>query len=164
MGDNPGTVFEGGFIVTRRIITSLALALAMAIPLPAGADDAADQAAISAIWDAYEAARVAGDADAWLALWDDGGVQMPPGVPARGKDVLVQGVPKAFEAMPASAMDIRPEEIVIMGDWAFSRGNYSASLTSQGNAVEVDGKFLTIFRRQDDGSWKIYRDIFNANG
>lgn len=51
-----------------------------------------------------------------------------------------------------------------MGDWAFSRGNYTATQTVQGNTVEVDGKFMTIFRRQDDGQWKIYRDIFNSNG
>jgi ketosteroid isomerase-like protein len=29
------------------------------------------------------------------------------------------------------------------------------------NALE--GKFLTIFRRQDDGTWRIYRDAFNFN-
>jgi ketosteroid isomerase-like protein len=26
-----------------------------------------------------------------------------------------------------------------------------------------DGKFLTVFKRQPDGSWKIYRDCFNSN-
>ena len=141
-----------------------ALAIVASGVLPAIADDAADEAAINAIWDAYETARVAGDADAWLALWDDGGVQMPPGMPARGKDVMAKGMPKAFAATPASAMEITPEEIVLMGDWAFSRGNYTAALTRQGNAINVDGKFLAILKRQDDGSWKIYRDIFNSNG
>lgn len=153
--------------MTRNIFASLAtcvVAATIALPLSAFADDAEDAAAINTIWDSYEAARVAGDADSWLSLWDEGGVQMPPGMPARGKDVLMVGVPKAFVAMPASAMEISPEEIVIMGDWAFSRGNYTAALTSQGNEVEVDGKFMTIFRRQEDASWKIYRDIFNSNG
>ncbi len=51
-----------------------------------------------------------------------------------------------------------------MGDWEVSRGNYTAELISQGNEIEADGKFMTIFRRQEDGSWKIYRDIFNSNG
>ena len=27
----------------------------------------------------------------------------------------------------------------------------------------VDGKYLTIFKRQPDGSWKAYRDCFNSN-
>jgi uncharacterized protein (TIGR02246 family) len=148
----------------KATICAAVVALASALPSSLFADEAADEAAIGEIWTAYETARVAGDAEGWLALWDEGGVQMPPGVPARGKDALVVGVPKAFEAVPASAMEITPVETVIMGDWAFSRGNYTATQTVQGNTVEVDGKFMTIFRRQDDGSWKIYRDIFNSNG
>ncbi|MGP6088950.1 YybH family protein [Antarctobacter jejuensis] len=147
----------------RNLVGALALVVSMSIPSLSAADDASDAAAIDAVWEAYETARVAGDADAWLALWDEGGVQMPPGMPARGKDVLTVGVPKAFAAMPASAMDISPVETVIMGDWAFSRGTYTAAITSGGNAVALDGKFMTIFRRQDDGAWLIYRDIFNAN-
>jgi uncharacterized protein (TIGR02246 family) len=145
-----------------RLTTSVAAAVAAAsiVAQPVLAGDAED---IAAIWDAYEAARVAGDADAWLALWDEGGVQMPPGMQARGLDVLTVGVPKAFAAMPASAMEISPVQTLVMGDWAFSRGTYTADLTSGGNEVHVDGKFMTIFRRQDDGSWKIYRDIFNSN-
>lgn len=147
-----------------NVIFAIVIAAMSSFPLSAMGGEAEDKAAIEAIWDTYEAARVAGDSDAWLALWDDEGVQMPPGMPARGKDVLIGGVPKAFKAMPASAMEISPEEIVIMGDWAFSRGNYTAALTVKGNAVNVDGKFMTIFRRQADGSWSIYRDIFNSNG
>ena len=143
-----------------NMVAGVALAVCSLAPVPGLAGDAED---ITAIWDAYEAARVAGDADAWLALWDEGGVQMPPGMPARGLDALTVGVPKAFAAMPASAMEISPVETVVMADWAFSRGTYTADLTSGGNAVHMDGKFMTIFRRQDDGSWKIYRDIFNSN-
>lgn len=147
----------------RNVFFALVLSVTCALPMSAGADDADDKAAIAAVWDSYETARVAGDAEAWLALWDEEGVQMPPGMPARGKDVLLGGVPKAFAAMPASAMEIVPEETVIMGDMAFSRGTYIAALTVKGNEVNVDGKFMTIFRRQPDGTWKIYRDIFNSN-
>jgi ketosteroid isomerase-like protein len=101
--------------------------------------------------------------ETWLSLWDAEGIQMPPGMPARGKDVLDAGIPKAFSAIPAKAVNINPEEIVVAGDWAYSRGSYNADQVVQGKDVHIDGKFLTIFRRQDDGSWRIYRDIFNFN-
>jgi ketosteroid isomerase-like protein len=29
--------------------------------------------------------------------------------------------------------------------------------------MERSNKYLTIYRRQPDGSWKIYRDISNSN-
>ncbi|MBY6115780.1 nuclear transport factor 2 family protein [Mameliella alba] len=147
--------------MTRPVLAALGLALVTA--LPAGADEAADITAIEAIWDSYETARVSGDAEGWLALWDAEGIQMPPGVPARGFDALKVGVPKGFAAKPATAMQILPVETVVMGDWAFSRGTYTATIAGQAGPVEVDGKFMTIFRRQDDGGWRIYRDIFNSN-
>jgi ketosteroid isomerase-like protein len=62
-------------------------------------------------------------------------------------------------------MAINPLEVVVAGPWAYSRGLYTQDLTSKatGNVAHVDGKFLTIFRKQPDGSWKIYRDCFNSN-
>jgi len=56
-------------------------------------------------------------------------------------------------------------EIVVTGPWGYSRGTYTQDLTarSTGKTIHVDGKFLTIFKKQMDGSWKIYRDCFNSN-
>jgi len=33
----------------------------------------------------------------------------------------------------------------------------------EGEKVKISGKFLTVFEKQIDGSWKIARDIFNYN-
>ena len=115
-----------------------------------------DKAAISEIWVSYKMARVSGDADAWLALWDADGIRMAPGEPAVDYAAFSKSIPTAFANSQPLSMDIIPDEIVIMGDWAYSRGNFTVG-------KEVDGKFLTIFRRQDDGSWRIYRDAFNMN-
>ena len=56
-------------------------------------------------------------------------------------------------------------ETEVSGDWAFSRGSWTSTLTPKGEgaAFLIDGKFMTILRRQADGSWKLYRDIFNSN-
>jgi ketosteroid isomerase-like protein len=57
------------------------------------------------------------------------------------------------------------EEVRVAGDWAYSRGTYSATLTPKagGEPREDSGKYLTILERQSDGSWKIARDCFNSN-
>ena len=34
----------------------------------------------------------------------------------------------------------------------------------EGNPVEIDGKFMTVWKKQPDGTWKIAVDMFNANG
>ena len=142
-------------------ISAFLIATATASPLAAGLTE--DKEAIRQIWSDYVSARTAGDAEIWLSLWDEDGIQMPPGMPARGKDKLKVGVPKAFAAVPVKSMDITPIDIEVAGDWAFSRGVYTSTREVDGSDVETDGKFMTILKRQDDGSWKIYRDIFNSN-
>ena len=144
-------------MITFSKATLAAFTLAAAITLPAQsfADTASDEQAILDIWSTYTQARVAGDAETWLGLWDKEGIRLPPGAPAVDFATFAPGTPERFAKPPAS-MEIKSEEVVITGDWAFSRGNFTVNNT-------LEGKFLTIFRRQDDGSWRIYRDAFNFN-
>lgn len=139
----------------RGALAATALAVASTIPASVAADAMADEKAILEIWATYSAARVAGDAKTWLDLWDEEGIRMPPGVPAVDFATFAPGTPERFTNSPAS-MEVKPEEVVVTGGWAYSRGTFTVNDT-------VEGKFLTIFRRQDDGSWRIYRDAFNMN-
>jgi uncharacterized protein (TIGR02246 family) len=146
--------------LARRLSAAL---IAAGAALPLAADEAADEAAIRDLWQAYQTSRVEGDADTWLGLWHPEGIQMPPGVPARGFDAVEEGVRASFAPGVVDSMEIDPQEIQVLGDWAYARGVYTSARTVDGEEVEVDGKFMTILRRQDDGSWRIYRDIFNSN-
>ena len=88
---------------------------------------------------------------------------MPPNRPARSKEEIAKGIAKSWASRNVLTFDINAEEIVISGDWAYSRGTYVSDRMVDGQTVRVDGKFLTIFKRQPDRSWKIYRDCFNSN-
>ena len=141
--------------IAKATLAAFAVAAAFTFPGQSFADSASDEQAILDIWSTYTEARVAGDAETWLGLWDEEGIRLPPGAPAVDFATFAPGTPERFAKPPAS-MEIKSEEVVVTGDWAFSRGKFTVN-----NAVE--GKFLTIFRRQDDGSWRIYRDAFNFN-
>ena len=139
----------------KTMLAAGAIASVSFIPVVALADTAADEDAILKIWSTYTEARVAGDAETWLSLWDEEGVRLPPGAQAVDFATFAPGTAERFAKPPAS-MEIKSEEIVVTDDWAFSRGNFTVN-------EALEGKFLTIFRRQDDGSWRIYRDAFNFN-
>ena len=126
-------------------------------------ESVADVEAIETIWRIYSGARVANDSEFWLSLWDEEGIQMPPGAPARSKKVLDEIIPDAFASGSVSSMNIYPEEINVAGNWAYTRGTYDSERLVEGKKVRVDGKFLTILKRQSDGTWRIYRDCFNSN-
>ena len=141
-------------------------ALGLVAPLLAQGDP--DTAAIRQIWVNYAACVEKGDGQSWLSQYDAQGLQMRPDAASRTKAELDAQVPGAFKARVEAnetKMAITPLEIVVTGPWAYSRGTYTQDLVprTSGPAVHVDGKFLTILRKQPDGSWKIFRDCFNSN-
>lgn len=81
---------------------------------------------------------------------------MAPGAPATHFATFSQAIPRAFANSQPPSMEIIAKEVVIIGNWAFSSGNFTAG-------ENVDGKFLTIFRRKEDGTWRVYRDSFSMN-
>jgi len=146
-------------LVPVLIAGSLAVPM---MPTAVFADDAADVAAIRELWDVYEATVVAGDGETWIGLYDPEGIQMPPGAPMRSYDVVLEDA-MTWTPDDVDAMSIMPVETVILGDMAWSMGTYTVDFTMDDGPGQVDGKFMTLLKRQDDGSWGIYRDIFNSN-
>jgi uncharacterized protein (TIGR02246 family) len=128
-------------------------------------DRAATTATFNQMLKDFSASLSAGDADRWLALWAEDGVQLPPDEPpVEGKTAIaakMRGLLNRFKF----DMTIQNIEAHSAGDWGFVRGKYQATLTPKqgGAAIPIDGKYLTLLNRQSDGSWKIYRDIFNSN-
>lgn len=153
------------FMVLLAAVTSLlvpGIARAQTGPILA---QASDMAAVRQVLVDYQNAIVAGDLEAWMALWAPGAIRMPPGRPAIVGLDAIRATATVGKAEGKVAMDIQQQEINLMGDWAYSRGVYTVTITGTDGTVtsHVDGKFFTTLQRQPDGSWKIYRDIFNSN-
>lgn len=134
--------------------------------MAASIGDPMTMAQVDDVFREYAATAVAGDAARFVKLWTDDGVQMFPGGPAlTGKQAIEASMAEYFETMSMIEFEIWNEEVESFGDWAFARGTYhwEGDPTDGGERVLWDGKYLTIFQRQSDGSWKIHRDCFNKN-
>ena len=145
------------------ILTIMLLLLTACAPKESVEDD---KAAILAVMKEYAASLDASDVGRWGSLWTENGVQMPPGAPVNvGKAKIVSGLEGAMEAFAFSGMEIENDELEVAGDWAYARGLYTVTYVPHDGSepIFVDGKYMTIFQRQEDGSWKIHRDIFNSN-
>jgi len=124
-------------------------------------------AAINKIWVQYCATMCSGDIDGWIALWADDGIQLAPDAPANvGKEQIRAATKSVLDLFSFNNMTINNAEVEWAGEWAFARGTYAATLvpTNGDEAIPVDGKYMSIFKKQADGSWKLYRDCFNSNG
>ena len=114
----------------------------------------------------YGASVLAGDVDRWIRLWVDDGVQLPPDHPMnKGRAQIYAWGKSNFEALRYSSFDVTVDDVHVGGDTAVAHGTYTflAELIDTGEPIAMDGKFLTVFQEQDDGTWKVYRDAFNSN-
>lgn len=130
--------------------------------------EGADVAAIQGVLDQYAEMVGAGDFEGWLSLWAEDGVQMPPDEATRvGKAAIRDGMKPAFDAMDMSLTIHEVEDAQVWGDRGLTRCRYSLALTpkSGGGRIDAmpDGKALTLYRRQPDGTWKIVYDCFNSS-
>ncbi|MCP4260056.1 MAG: DUF4440 domain-containing protein [Planctomycetes bacterium] len=131
----------------------------------AKADVEADIAAIEENLSLYAVYAIAGDLESWLSLHADDVVKMPPDAPAIfGIEDLRANFKPGFDNF-TNEIVLYPEEAHVDGDLGYARGNYTMLLTPKagGEPIFVDGKYLTILKRQADGSWKISHDCYNSN-
>jgi len=50
------------------------------------------------------------------------------------------------------------------GDLAFNIGGVSMDQKTANGTVKVSGKYMDVYRRQKDGSWKIIATMYNPDG
>ena len=123
-------------------------------------------AMVKETWEKYSAAMIAGDADNWIKLWDDKGVQLPPDKPmVNGKAAIKKAIQGFFTVLKVETFVIHISKTFVDHEFGFAYGNYTYTLVPKAGGEKIfgDGKYETIFRKQPDGSWKIFRDCFNSN-
>lgn len=127
-----------------------------------------DITAINEVLPQYAVAVNTGDFDLWISLWTDDGVQMPPDTPARiGKEQIREAMKPGFDQMNLDITIHSIEETKVYGNLGLTRCTYTLKMTPKAGGETInampDGKALTLYERQSDGSWKIKYDIFNSN-
>jgi uncharacterized protein (TIGR02246 family) len=116
--------------------------------------------AIDAAMKTYIAALKANDAKAAAAHWEDAGVYVNTGIPTkRGRSEIAAMAKSVFDSARVDySMTI--DNIEAGSDMASLLGSYSAIVRDPGATPHrLGGRFLFVFRRQVDGSWKISRGV-----
>ncbi len=129
--------------------------------------DAQDRAGIQKLQERDIAATISNDVDALVSLWTDDGVLMVPGQgPIVGIEALRAFFEKQRQAMAntdVTAYEQEWQEVRVVGDYAIQWGQiHGRTRKGQGaaeNSVTVNA--LRILKREEGGSWKISRAIWN---
>jgi ketosteroid isomerase-like protein len=129
----------------------------------------AERVALMAADDAFSQAYSTSDdpiATVFAHFLDDANVLAPDMPMARGKEACV-AIFAALEALPEYSLSWKAEIAEVGGaaDLGYTIGPYHMEYQDpEGNPVIIDGKFMTIWKKQADGAWKIAVDMFNTDG
>jgi uncharacterized protein (TIGR02246 family) len=152
-------------LVTLCGITFLTLSMTGCSTAPPPAPDThdADVKAISDIEEQMVKDWAAKDADKLAANYADDAVLMTPGAePVHGKEA-VRGVAKQMVADPALLLIFQASKVDVAksGDLGYAQGSYKMTMTNPATHKPMDdhGSYVTTYRKQADGSWKVVSDI-----
>ena len=146
--------------------TILCAAIFITLALTGCSQLSSHDAAVKAIQDTeaqWNQDYVSRDVDKIMSHYADDAVVMVPGTPiSNGKAAIREGV-KPMVADPAMVLKFASTrvEVAKSGDLAWTQGTYTLTLTDpQSHQVINDhGSYVTTFRKQPDGSWKVVADI-----
>jgi uncharacterized protein (TIGR02246 family) len=106
--------------------------------------------------------------DTTMAIADnyaDDAIVMNPGTESwRGREAIRKGFSGMATAMTVKDFNLKTDDVALGGDLAVETGSYEMTVQPKGGKEMKDkGKYVVVWKRQADGSWKIVRDVFNSD-
>lgn len=112
------------------------------------------------------AAMEKGDSIAAAGFYDDSAMIMPPGSNAAVAHDGIVRLFGAFAAFNVTNMKLVARDVAASGDLASETGHFEWTLTPKtkgGKPMTETGKYVVVWKKQADGSYKLFRDIWNSD-
>jgi uncharacterized protein (TIGR02246 family) len=132
------------------------------VPQTAGRDDTAIRAA-SAGWSRAAQSK---DVEKSLAFFADDAVMLAPKSPAVLGKQNIRKVWQRMLALPGRGLSFTPArvEVARSGDLAWEQGTYEFGTTDELGVTTIErGTYVTVWKKQLDGTWKVVGDIHDTN-
>ena len=149
----------------QRIVTALAVMVVSAGAVFAQASGTAEEALLAADA-AWEKTYSAKDVEKSVAFFDEQGSMLPSNAPVlNGKDAITKSLASAFK-IPDYTLTWHANKVGVAGsgELGYTSGTYEfIAKEASGKTLSDKGKYLTVWKKQLDGSWKVLLDIYNSD-
>jgi ketosteroid isomerase-like protein len=135
-------------------------------PVRAAGDMGADAKVLAKLDDDWSAAAATRDAEKVASFYAEDAVAYPPNEPVCVGRAAARKVWAAYFADPSFKISWKSThaEVANSGDMGFTSGPYEASYNgADGKMINEKGKFLCVWRKQRDGTWKATHDMWNTD-
>jgi ketosteroid isomerase-like protein len=125
-------------------------------------DAAAFAADLDALQDAYAVAYNAGDAAGLAALFTEDAMMSPPLTASVDLAGIEASYVAQFEAGIPMTLEIMREDFFVSGNMAVGWGAFQVTAAPpEGEPFTSGGRYGSVLRMEPDGTWKIFRHMFN---
>ena len=155
--------------------TTLVICLALAAlaagcsnaPAPPPDTRAADVQAVKDIEAAWVKDGATKDADKWASYFAEDACGLYPGAGILNGKAAIKAAMAPYFADPNFALNFQSTRAVASkgGDMVYSQGTYTMTMTDPKTKKPMTdkGKYLTVYSKQADASWKAVADTFNSD-
>lgn len=117
--------------------------------------------------DQYTKAVLSGDYNTIASFYVDDAISLPSYEPMwRGKNAILEGNKKDYESgMKYNTFKIKSSDFFGSGDLVYEIGTFEVNFNLPNNTTAMNdhGKYLNVWQRQSDGSWKLKIDTWNSD-
>jgi uncharacterized protein (TIGR02246 family) len=127
---------------------------------------AADEQALRDADAQWSKAAEAKDLDKTVSYYANDAIVMPPNASAATTKEAIRSAWKEMLTSPGAAISWKATKVEVAqgGDLAYVSGTYEETMTdASGQSVKDHGKYVEIFKKQADGTWKVVADIWNSD-
>jgi len=146
------------------LVTFMSAAGCVAAPDKAPVTTGPEVETVRAWFQQYTAAINGGAVDQWATFVANDAVILPPDEPP----IIGMGNirPRYAALFDAYSFDLtgQPEEITVAGQLAIVRASIEETLTPTGGGppTQFRGAWLLVLRKQSDGAWKLWRNMWSV--
>ena len=153
---------------TLACLLAIGLIAGAAACAPAAPPDnrAQDEAALLEADAAWAAAAASGNIDAAVAFHTADSMVFPPEQPMVSGTDAVRDLWTTMSALPGFAISWQASGAVaaMSGDIGYTWGAAQVTMNGpDGTPMTSESKYVTIWRKDEAGAWKVAADIFNGN-
>jgi len=154
----------GSIVFSRNAVIGMALFVTLGANASASADNDAEVIRKSDIeWSNSAQSK---DVDTWVAHYSIDAVVLSPNQPAASGKEAIRKTIGGLLGLPGLSLSWRPlkVEVARSGDIGYLHGTYELSFDNpNGGRIEDRGKYVEVWKKQPDGSWKCAIDMFNSD-
>ena len=134
------------------------------MPDKASADISGEGKILAKLDDEWSTAAATRDAKRVASFYAEDAIAYPPNEPMVVGRAAAEKVWAKYFTDPSYNLSWKTTHAEVIGDLGYTSGTYEDSFVGpDGKKIEGKGKYLCVWKKQSDGTWKAVHDMWNSD-